>query len=321
MEPWAIVLIVVGALFVIGTVVMLCFTLPISKAVMDNQLVKENPEKWGRTCSDTTNEEQVQMWETGKAWAAERKDCMTELQIENDGLKLFGEYYDFGHKKCALILPGRAECLVYSYFFAIPYEKAGYNVLVIDQRTKGISDGKYDTLGAKEHRDSLKWMKYVEERFGVEEWCIHGICMGGQQTILIANHPDCPKGLTNIVIDGTFVSFRETFKNHVIYIHKPTFPVVDETMLRLWWVAGCNQWKIAPIKTVKKLKKRVLFIYGKEDVFSRPDKSQEIYDACASEDKSLVWFEHGAHSHLRFTDPEKYDSTIKAFLEGQSFAQ
>ena len=90
---WILIAVAAAAL-VSGLVVMLVITLPIAKAVMDNQLVKENAEKWGRECSDTTNEEQVLMWEAGKQWAAERKDRMTELSMEHDGLKLYGEYYE-----------------------------------------------------------------------------------------------------------------------------------------------------------------------------------------------------------------------------------
>ena len=36
---------------------------------------------------------------------------------------LIGEYFDFGKDRCVIILPGRCESLMYSYYFAPPYEK------------------------------------------------------------------------------------------------------------------------------------------------------------------------------------------------------
>ena len=36
--------------------------------------------------------------------------------------------------------------------------------------------------------------------------------------------------------------------------------------------------------------------------------------SCGSKNKKFVWFEHGAHSHLRIVNPEKYDSEVTAFI-------
>ena len=75
-----------------------------------------------------------------------------------DGLKLIAEYYDFGFDKTAIIMPGRRECLIYSYFYAFPYKDAGVNVLVIDQRAHGLSEGKYSTCGIFEAKDVIDWI-------------------------------------------------------------------------------------------------------------------------------------------------------------------
>ena len=41
---------------------------------------------------------------------------------------------------------------------------------------------------------------------------------------------------------------------------------------------------------------------------------QLLYDTCVAP-KKLVWFDHGVHSHVRINAPEKYDATIKEFVE------
>ena len=52
---------------------------------------------------------------------------------------------------------------------------------------------------------------------------------------------------------------------------------------------------------------------SKEDIYSLPENAQLLYDTAGSEKKRLVYFEHGAHSMLRFTDTEKYDRSISEF--------
>ena len=68
---------------------------------------------------------------------------------------------------------------------------------------------------------------------------------------------------------------------------------------------------------MKKLNKkyRLLFLYGTQDIFSIPEKSKKLFAACAAEDKKLVWFDKGGHSHLRINNIEKYDATILDFLK------
>ena len=98
------------------------------------------------------------MFNEGIAWANQYNNHRIPLEIENDGLKLKGEYLDFRSKKCAVILQGRTESLLYSYYFAKPYAEMGYNILVVDLRAHGLSDGKYQTGGIKESDDIVKWV-------------------------------------------------------------------------------------------------------------------------------------------------------------------
>lgn len=308
MWPWIILGIV---LFIVGGfVAMILVTNPIAQSVYEDQLVKTSPDKWLRVCSAPENEEQLEMWNTGCEWAESKKAYMHEVEIENDGLHLYGEYYQFGGDRCVIILPGRCECLKYSYYFAAPYEKAGMNVLVIDQRAHGKSEGTHSTIGVKEHKDVLAWIQYLEQNWGIQEIWFHAICIGSASALQAMISPKCPSSIIGMVSEGCFISFRETFKRHMIDLNRPVFPVLDEIMLKIKHQAGADVYKTAPIRCVKKVKQRVLFLYGKEDKFSIPPKSRKLFDKCGSKDKKLVWFEHGPHSHLRLHNTEQYDQAI-----------
>lgn len=316
MEWIVIAIIVLAVLLLGGAVAMLIFTYPISKRVYEGQLVRTSEEKWGRVCSAPENEEQMQMWNDGIAWMEPRRDRITEVKIENDGFDLYGEYFDFGHDRSVIILPGRCECLIYSYYFASPYEKASFNVLVVDSRCHGKSGGKYNTAGVKESRDVLAWAKYLNETLGNREVYIHGICIGTAAGLFAMTSADCPDYIKGLVTEGCFVSLRETFKRHMMADNRPLFPVLDLVMLQLNKRTGINIYRDTPISAIKKVKPdcRMLFLYGKKDIFSIPEKSQKLFDACSAQDKKLVWFDEGGHSHLRINNTEKYDNAIIEFF-------
>ena len=300
-----------------GVVAMLVITLPLSKRVYQGHLVRTSEDKWGRVCSAPDNEEQLAMWNAGLEWAKPRMDRCREVRVENDGLTLYGEYFDFGHDRCVLILPGRCECLIYSYYFAAPYEKAGFNVLVVDTRAHGKSGGKYNTAGIRESSDVVAWSRYLEQELGCRELWYHGICIGTAAGIYAMNRADCPDCVKGLVTEGCFVSLRETFKRHMIADKRPLFPVLDLVMLHLNFTTGVNIYRDTPLNAMKKLdrKYRLLFLYGKQDIFSIPEKSKQLFAACTAGDKKLVWFDRGGHSHLRINNTEAYDKAIVDFVE------
>lgn len=311
------ILLVLLALLLSGLIFMLIYTYPISKKVYHQQLVRTDKDKWGRVCSAPENEEQLAMWNSGINWANTNRDFVKEVEIENDGFKLYGEYFDFGAKRCVIIIPGRCESLMYSYYFAPPYQKADFNVLVVDTRCHGKSDGTYNTIGVKESSDIIAWSKFVNERFGNEEVWYHGICIGTASAIFAMINRECPDFVKGFVTEGCFVSFRETFKRHMIADKRPLFPVLDLVMLHINHHTGTNVYTDKPIRAIKKLKKdaRVLFLYGEKDIFSIPKKSQQLFNACSAEDKKIIWFSKGGHSHLRINNTEKYDLEIINFFK------
>lgn len=307
--PLWIVLGVLGAviLFVIAP------TFIIASFQFKKQLVRKNKSSWTRDCSWPQNQEQAEMFTRGEKWAEEFEKYKTDVDIVNDGLHLYGEYFDIGSKRAVIIIPGRTEGCHYSHYFARPYTDSNYNVLVIDNRAHGLSDGKYNCLGQKECGDVLAWGKLLREKFGVEEIVLHGICIGSATAIETLTCGRCPDYFTAMVADGMFTNFYEVFRTHIVELKKPTFPVLQEVMILIRLFCGVRPKARGPYKCVGKLDRPILMLHSKEDKFALPPKAQELYNTISSP-KRLVWFDHGAHSHIRINDEEKYDNCVKQFL-------
>lgn len=286
-------------------------TLLISNIIYTVLFVRNKKEKWGREVS-WDEPEQKRMFAEGKEWGDENEKYRKSVGITSDKFKLVGEYFDFGYKKAVIVIPGRMESGTYSYYFSDPYKQAGYNVLAIDNRSHGLSEGRFNTIGLKEYRDIINWAKYLHDVEGIEQIVIHGICIGSATGLYACIAKDSPEYIKGLVADGMYLDFHESLDAHLVERHKPKFPFTMEIMGMMSIVAGKSAKRNGPIRVINKLNKPILFIYSKEDTYST--HGQLLYDTCNAP-KRLVWFDHGVHSHVRINAPKKYDATIQEFLK------
>ncbi len=303
--------------FLIGltifSVVSFIISLPIvSYIVYVKTLKRTSRKKWGRNCS---NDEQAQrdMYNIGMQWFEENRERRIELHIMNDGLNLFAEYYDFGFKRAVIVIPGRTESLRYGYYFAKPYIENGYNLLVIDQRAHGDSDGMYNTVGFDEHRDIIKWAELLHDKFDVQSVILHGICIGSSCGLFALTSQNCPDYIDALIGEGMYPTFYDNFKNHMVVLKKPIFPFM--ALINLWMkIFTKHSMKRGPIHVIGSYKKPLLMIHSREDLYSLPSTAVTLFESAGSEMKEICWFDKGAHSQLRIADTELYDSAITSFL-------
>ena len=283
--------------------------------VYSHTLVRKEGKNWGRQISEPENKELQIMWEKGLKWAKANESFKKEVSITSfDGLKLIAEFYDFGFDKTAIIMPGRRECLIYSYFYAFPYKDAGVNVLVIDQRAHGLSEGKYSTCGIFEAKDVIDWAKFLHEKHKQNAIYLHGVCVGTVCSINVLKDKGCPDYIKGAVLDSMPISYKEIFGNHMIELgHRlwPTFPII-------WWYfkkkTGTNINDSQPLKYIDQVKQPVCFIHGKKDAYCLPEKANWLYDKCKSK-KEIHWFEEGTHSKVRLTYEKEYDKVVSDFVK------
>ena len=288
-------------------------TLMISYFIYRSLFVHTSKEKWGRHVS-WDDEELRSMFKSGEEWGHKYDSYRKTVSITSDNFKLIGEYFNFGNKRAVIVIPGRSESGTYSYYFSEPYRKSGFNVLAIDNRCHGLSEGKYNTLGVKEHHDLIAWINYLHDVEHVEEVIVHGICIGSATALIALTRDNCPSCFKGLIAEGTYTTFREMLNNQLRKRNKPIFPHVSEVLMMVSFKAKENVLKYSPIDLIDKVKVPVLFLYSKADSVVKPEKSLELFNKLQSE-KRLVWFDKGDHSHIRIHNMEKYDSSIEQFLK------
>ena len=307
--------IIAGISFLIINGILLFFTIVI--VIFCNTMYRNPRKKRTRECTNKKDQSQVRMFAAGEAFAEQYKDITEKLYIVNDGLNLYGEYMNFGHKKCAVIIQGRSESLVYSWYFAGVYVKNGYNILTIDVRAHGLSDGVLQTAGIKESGDLVAWIKLINQKFNISDFALHGICIGAATAVYtyIKLKNEGSDLVKMIITDGLYITYKEIFKKHFKMFKRPAFPALQFVFFLSFILTGARLFKETPIKYMKDIDIPFLFIWSLEDIFCIKSKNEQLFQACASGHKELCFFPRGRHSHVRSSQEAEYDEAIDKFLQ------
>jgi len=207
--------------------------------------------------------------------------------------------------------------LLYSYYFADVYYRNGYNILTVDFRAHGLSDGKYQTGGIKESDDCVLWIKLINEKYGINDFTIHGICIGGATAVYTyVKLKSAGSGLVKrIVTDGVYQSYYELYKMYFKVYKWPSFPLLQLCFFLIYAFTGGRISKETPLKCMKDMDIPILFIWSKQDNFCTKTNGEEMFNACASKYKELRFFMKGRHSHVRSSQKAEYDEVIAKFLQ------
>ncbi|MBP5230987.1 MAG: hypothetical protein ILO68_04585 [Clostridia bacterium] len=304
------VLLIVGLVRFLVVLPALVIHLIIGYLVYTHILKRGVNEDWGRHCS-IDEPRHVQMYEEGMAWHERMLPYCKDVRIQRNGLNLVGEYYDFGSDCCVIFLPGRMESLHYSYYFVQAYEPLGVNILCIDPRAHGLSDGEYNTVGFEESEDILSWVRFLTEQCGVKKVLLQGVCIGAAGGLLACTNDRCPDAVVGLIGDGLFTNFGESMKEHLIERNKPVFTLwfIDFWMKRL---TGHSMRK-GPADFMPRLDKPLLLIHSRADKYSIPKRTEAMFETCPSENKKLVWFDGSEHSMIRYDHTADFDREVLSF--------
>lgn len=259
--------------------------------------------------------EHADMVERGKAfYAGVSKE---DVWIESfDGLRLHGVLLKNGESdRLVISAHGYRSGAVHDFSAVLPflYEK-NCNILLIDQRAHGESEGKYITFGVLERRDLRGWVDFALRRFGNQvQILLHGISMGAT-TVLMASSQDLPENVRGIVADSGFISpcaiFEEVMRKSFGLKPLPLMSIVGGMARRR------AHFDIRAASTVDALKSctvPVLFVHGEADDFVPIRMSEENYAACPTE-KGFVRIPGAMHGCGYLVDPDTCEDALSAFL-------
>ncbi len=235
--------------------------------------------------------------------------------IENDGLQLVGSYLSNKADTTVILVHGYHTNRLARVPDAQLYFERGYNVLLIDQRTHGDSQGIYICMGYYEKYDLLKWIGWAEEKAGAGcRIILDGISMGGA-TVLCVSGNNPPASIKAIISDCAFTSAYEVFAYRLKHkFHFFKFPALPTCNIYCRLFAKYDLKSASPLEAVAQSRVPTLFIHGEKDTFVPYQMVHTLFEACSAK-KELVSVPNAIHGTARRQDSRLYEGSIFRFIE------
>lgn len=189
----------------------------------------------------------------------------------------------------------------------------GQNILLVDERAHGKSQGRTITFGIKERYDLMCWVDYALNRFGPDtKILLYGVSMGAA-TVLMASGMDLPDNIKGIVADSPYSAPLDIIlevgrqKNYPVKLIKP-FVIWGAKIF-----GGFNVNEATAMESVKHSRIPTMIIHGKDDTFVPLEMSCQMQES-NPEMIQLHIFPGAYHVLSYMVDTPRYHKLVKQFM-------
>lgn len=234
-----------------------------------------------------------------------------------DGLKLHGTLIRNGDSKKLLIQAhGFRSSAKGSFAGSLRYFLGqGFNVLLVDHRSHGQSEGKYITYGVLERVDLRDWVYYMLEQLGEDiDIVLDGISMGAT-AVMMASALDLPENVRGLIADCGFTSPYDIFVEVLEHsFHAKPFPILPICGIVAEMKANFGFKDATTLDAMAENEIPILFVHGEEDDFVPIEMSEANFAACKGE-KYFFRVPGAKHGCSYLVAREKCEAAMTEFFE------
>ncbi len=235
--------------------------------------------------------------------------------VSFDGLKLSARYFDQNSKRTILLFHGYRSSARHDFSCAVKmYYDKGFNILLVDQRSHGLSEGRLITFGVKESRDVISWVEFLNTKFNPEKIVLSGLSMGAT-TVLLSLRFEMPENVKCVIADCGFTSPEDIIKKVAKQTFKinatPFIPLMD-LLCKVFGKFSIR--KISTVDTVKNSNIPVLLIHGESDNFVPCEMSKTVSEIC-TENTEIVLVKNADHGVSFLVDTDLVMTNLDNFFE------
>jgi len=233
-----------------------------------------------------------------------------------DGLKLSARYYETSPDAPVEILMHGYRAAAAGDFAGIfqILRKLGHNLLLVDQRACGRSEGLTVTFGIKERQDCLSWIRYIQRHNGEDTKIIlYGVSMGAA-TVMMASELDLPDNVIGIIEDCGYSSPKDIICKVAQNMGLPAKLLYPFARIAASVFGRFDLESASAEEALRHAKVPMLFIHGYQDGFVPYYMLGQVFEACGS-DKTTETFDRGEHAVSCLSDPWKYEKVVGTFIK------
>lgn len=196
--------------------------------------------------------------------------------------------------------------------FGVALRNQGFNVVVLDMRSHGESDGQFITYGFYEKYDISSVIDEILRRDSSQKIGISGFSLGGAialQAMAYDSRIVCGH------IESTFASLREIVREYAEHdIHVAPLFLTNYILDKAGVIAKFSPDSVQPVQSAQRIVRPIRIVHGSADTKITQSHGERIYRAVSSEQKSWVSVQGANHDNLREIAGKSYqDSTIAFF--------
>lgn len=235
-----------------------------------------------------------------------------------NGETLFGYIIPYPNSTKTMVF---SHGITYNLYGSVKYmwmfRRLGFNIVLYDHRNHGKSSGEVTTFGYYEKKDLAMVLDEVEKRFGKGTVIgTHGESMGAA-TVL--QHVAVDERVSFVIADCPFESAYSEFEHRLSEeYHFPAFPILPLASLICKLKTGVGFENMSPIATIESVQTPIMWIHGLEDDYVPPEHSLHMYELKKGP-KAYYWVQGAKHAKAYYTDPERYEERVEAFLRENGF--
>ena len=188
----------------------------------------------------------------------------------------------------------------------------GYNVMMVDFRGHGGSEGNDVTIGVRETEEVKLAVDYLHQK-GEKSIFLWGNSLGAVVVAKAMADYDLP--VSGIIMESPFGSLQSFLKAKA---RRLGFPQQPFAFLTTFWIGvekGFSGFRHQTARYARRIHCPVLLQWGTDDDLINQDEIQVIYKAIFSSHKKLVIYDHAVHESFLRKDPVLWRLETLNFLQ------
>ena len=222
-----------------------------------------------------------------------------------------------GTGKTVILVHGVMDSAAGMGYLAEEYHKKNWDVLCIDLRAHGDSEGKKSTMGVLEADDLVLWVDLLVSVHKKTAIFLHGVSMGGAAVLMYGgNRSHLPDEVMGIVSDSSFASYFKAFSLLINFVVRNRFiawSIAHGASLASYTSCGIPFAKMSPLSVVDSITVPLLFFHGENDVLVPIRTVQKMFDKAVQRTNEIVVIPEAPHIGAYFYAPLEYMDKIEQF--------
>lgn len=261
-------------------------------------------------------DKKIKQYNVDLCWFDKHK--MQDVTIESfDNLKLYGKYLPANSNKSVIIVHGFGGSIEYMQQYCKFFYEKNFNILAVDCRAHGRSEGKCITFGWLDRLDVLAWVNFLNEKTPDNKILLFGLSMGGATVCMAAGEK--MKNVVGIIADCAFDNADRQI-DHILQRKHFIFKKILKKHLYSYSkrVHGFDCMLADAIKQVKKTSVPILYIHGDADDYVPIENMNNLYNATPVNLREKYVVEGAGHALCYPVAGVMYEKRIAEFIKSRT---